>query len=260
MPSPSRDGSIGVSAAGFRDHFSRVAETYAAARPDYPAALFDALATHVPDHRRAWDCATGTGQAATSLAERFELVVATDASRRQIEQGRAHPRIRYLAAAAEASPLKDNAFSLVTVAQALHWLDVERFHAEVRRVVVRGGVIAVWSYNRTRVAPEIDRIVDRFYTETVGPWWPPERRHVESGYATLPFPFESLDMPALTMERSMTAAQFAAYLRTWSSVLRYQQRRKSDPVAALEPELHRAWGPASRSVTWPLAVRVGRVS
>ena len=249
-----------MSGAGFRDHFSGAAETYAAARPDYPAALFDALAAHAPRHEHAWDCATGSGQAATALANHFELVVATDASRRQIEHGRLHPRVRYVAASAECAPLRGEAFALVTVAQALHWLDVERFYREVNRVLVRGGVIAVWAYNLTRVSREVDRLVDRFYSETVGPWWPPERRHVESGYATLPFPFEPLPMPPLTMQRDMTAAQFAAYLRTWSAVLRYREERQMDPVADLEPALNRTWGSGTRPVRWPLSIRVGRVS
>ena len=248
-----------MSGAGFRDHFSGAAETYAAARPDYPAALFDALATHAPQRARAWDCATGSGQAATALATHFALVVATDASRRQLEQGRAHPRVRYVAATAESAPLATGTFGLVTVAQALHWLDVERFYREATRVLVRGGVIAAWSYNLTRVSHDIDRLIDRFYSETIGPWWPPERRHVESGYATLPFPFEPLPMPPLTMQRDMTAAQFAAYLRTWSAVLRYRQERQVDPVADLEPELGALWGSSTRAVRWPLAIHVGRV-
>lgn len=50
------------------DQFSAVARAYARYRPSYPAELFAALARAAPGRRAAWDCATGTGQAATGLA------------------------------------------------------------------------------------------------------------------------------------------------------------------------------------------------
>ena len=123
----------------FADHFSRISAGYAAYRPGYPEALFDAVARAAPARRLAWDCATGTGQAAVGLAGRFQRVIATDASRRQVRDGVPHPRVRYAATEAERSALRTRSADLVTVAQALHWLDLEPFYAEVRRVLVPGG-------------------------------------------------------------------------------------------------------------------------
>src|SRR6266496_4940677 len=80
----------------FRDHFSGVAEEYATFRPRYPPALFAALAAQAPRRGTAWDCATGSGQAALGLATHFERVVATDASAAQLAAARRHPRVRYL--------------------------------------------------------------------------------------------------------------------------------------------------------------------
>jgi hypothetical protein len=48
----------------FSDHFSDHADRYKAYRPTYPDELFTYLASLVPDHDLAWDCATGNGQAA----------------------------------------------------------------------------------------------------------------------------------------------------------------------------------------------------
>ncbi|HYG65995.1 MAG TPA: SAM-dependent methyltransferase, partial [Thermoanaerobaculia bacterium] len=62
----------------FKDHFSGHAADYASFRPGYPAVLFERVAA-LPRHRRlAWDCGTGSGQAAVGLAEHFERVIATD--------------------------------------------------------------------------------------------------------------------------------------------------------------------------------------
>lgn len=68
----------------FRDHFSQQATTYATYRPGYPDALFTWLATLTPGRSCVWDCATGNGQAAVSLAHHFERVIATDGSAAQI--------------------------------------------------------------------------------------------------------------------------------------------------------------------------------
>lgn len=70
--------------SGFKDHFSSASERYAAYRPDYPAALFAWLAGQCAEQELAWDCATGSGQAALGLAPHFRRVVATDASAEQI--------------------------------------------------------------------------------------------------------------------------------------------------------------------------------
>lgn len=122
-----------------QDHFSGVAADYARFRPGYPAALFDWLAARTPGHDFAWDCGCGNGQASVPLAERYRRVAATDASARQIELAPPQPRIEYRVAPAEASGLPDHSADLVTVAQALHWFDFDRFYTEVERVLKPGG-------------------------------------------------------------------------------------------------------------------------
>src|SRR6185503_15171043 len=113
----------------FHDHFSGVASRYADFRPHYPAALFDYLATLVPRHSVVWDCACGNGQATHDLADRFDRVIATDASREQIASAKAHSKAEFRVAPADQSELSDGSIGLVTVAQAVHWFDLERFYA-----------------------------------------------------------------------------------------------------------------------------------
>ncbi|MCC7221917.1 MAG: class I SAM-dependent methyltransferase [Candidatus Contendobacter sp.] len=245
----------------FADHFAPVAAHYATFRPHYPAALFAWLANLAPDHVLAWDCAAGSGQASADLAAHFDRVVATDASASQIAVAAPHPQVDYRVASAEASGLPTASVDLITVAQALHWFDLDRFYAEVRRVLKPGGVLAVWSYGVLTVAEAaVNSQLQRFYQETVGPYWPPERRHVENGYQSLPFPFPELQPPAFAMEASWTLPELLGYCRSWSASERYHAECGHDPVIELAAELTSLWRwPNQRQlITWPLALRVAK--
>ncbi len=246
----------------FNDHFAAVAASYANFRPAYPAALFAWLAEIAPGRNLAWDCATGSGQAARDLAEHFRHVIASDASTAQIDAAAAHPKIEYRVATAEACGLSDATVDLITVAQALHWFDLERFFAEARRVLKPAGVLAVWTYGVFTVEGEgIDTCVQAFYQDTVGPYWPPERIHVESGYRTLAFPFGEIQTPVFSMETAWTLPELLGYLRSWSATGHYIAAHGTDPVDGLAMELAPLWGDAhcTRLVSWPLSVRAGRV-
>jgi SAM-dependent methyltransferase len=247
--------------SSFPDHFSGVAGAYAEYRPHYPTRLFEWLAQLAPRRHLAWDCGTGSGQAALGLAPHFERVVATDASEAQIAAARPHPRVQYRVAPAESSGLQSAAVDLVTVAQALHWFDRPSFFAEVRRVLQRGGILAVWSYGGARFDdPRADEIFRRFYVETVGPYWPAERTLVEGGYRTIEFPFEEVVPPAFEMEATWPLSTLLGYVGTWSAVTKFREARGFDPVEPFAGELRLLWTESDhvRRIRWPLALRVGR--
>jgi SAM-dependent methyltransferase len=245
----------------FKDHFSGHAGTYAAARPRYPAALYEWLAGQCARRELAWDAGCGNGQATLSLAAHFRHVIGTDPSAAQIAQAEPVPNVEYRVEPAEAPTLGDACVDLVTVAQALHWFDQERFDDAVRRVSRPGGVITAWTYGLSKVDAAVDRVFLRLYDDILGAYWPPERRHVESGYATLPFPFERIEAPDFEMRCDWTLPQYMAYLRSWSATQRYLREKGEDPLVLVEAEFERAWGDAQRvrTVRWPLGVRVGRV-
>lgn len=242
----------------FKDHFSAQAGAYQQHRPDYPAALFDWLAAAAPARQLAVDVATGNGQAAVALAERFERVIATEPSAAQLREARPHPRVEYREERAEAIRVDAASVDLLVAAQAAHWFDWPRFADEATRVLRAGGVLAIWSYGNCLVTPAIDALVADFSRDVVGPYWPRERHVVEEGYAGLSLPFPELGHPGFEMTTRWDARAMLAYLDTWSSVRRCRTATSRDPLALLAGPLAEAWGPGPRDMRWPLALRAGR--
>ena len=246
----------------FKDHFSVTASGYAAHRPVYPRGVAVALAARSPGRALVWDAGCGSGQLSVVLGEVFDQVAATDASAAQIAEAVPHPRVRYAVAPAEVSGLANGSVDCAVAAQAAHWFDLDAYYREVRRVARPGGLLALVTYAVMEVDPQIEKLVEQFYWHTLEGHWPPERRVVEEGYRSLPFPFEPVQSPALALEHRWNADELLGYVRTWSAV---QSLKKAGRAADLErfgEELRRAWGdPATaRLIRWPLSLRLGRVS
>jgi SAM-dependent methyltransferase len=243
------------------NHFSSHAALYASRRPHYPDELALFLASCTPKHDLAWDVGCGSGQLSVLLGERFEQVIATDASREQIAQSVPHPKVVYQVQPAERSELKDHVVDLVVAAQAAHWFDLDCFYEEVRRVGRAHGAVALVSYGIVRIDARIDPVVSRFYGETLKGHWPPERRHVEDGYRSIAFPFPDIDAPAMEMAADWNLPEFLGYVDTWSAVRSLERQRGRAPFDAFAQELGRVWGSSRepRTIRWPLALRVGRL-
>jgi SAM-dependent methyltransferase len=243
----------------FQDHFSAQAGDYARFRPRYPPVLFEWLAAIAPGRALAWDCGTGSGQAAVALAARFARVLASDPSRAQIAHAAPHPRVRYVVGAAEDPPAEAQGADLVTCAQALHWFDHARFYPALARTLRPGGVFAAWGYGLMHISPAVDVVVLDYYTDIVGPYWPPDRAHIERRYATLPFPLAELSVPEFAMTAEWGVAELLGYLDTWSATRRALAAEGRHPLEKIRTRLAEAWAAApTRTVTWPLFVRAGR--
>ncbi len=244
------------------DHFSTVADAYAAYRPTYPPALFTYLAGLPAQRRRVWDCGAGSGQAALALCSHFESVIATDISRSQLAAASGRGLCR-IVSSAEQAPLAPRCVDLVIVAQALHWFDHDTFYAEVRRVVVPDGAIAVWSYDLMQLGDRsLDEIVRDFYDGEVGDFWPSQRRLVDERYRDVPFPFDELPATDFVMAADWTLAEVLGYVGTWSAVTRYRVARGKDPLSSLGARLQSQWGDREtrRRVTWPMVIRAARLA
>ncbi|HEX2251072.1 MAG TPA: class I SAM-dependent methyltransferase [Gemmatimonadales bacterium] len=242
-----------------RANFTAVAADYARCRPSYPDELFAYLSSICCKHELAWDCGAGSGQASLPLTRSFRNVIATDQSFAMLARAPRMNRILPCVTTAEHAAIRGESVDLVTVAQALHWFEIQPFYLEVNRVLTGGGVLAVWTYGNQKLENDkIDSVLARFYHEVVGPYWLPERRHVESGYRTLPFPFPELEPPPFILEEQWTLTELLGYLGTWSASQQYRATTGRDPVEIVAQELSALWGNETRTVRWPLSVRVGR--
>lgn len=247
--------------SGFEDHFSRLAEEYAAHRPGYPHALFEYLASLAPARELAWDCGTGNGQAAVALAALFEQVAATDASAAQIENAFAHERVRYAVEGAEETSLAAGSVDLVTVGTAVHWFDFDAFYAEVRRVTKADAVLAVWTYHLPIIEPAVDACLDRYYRETLAGYWPERIRYLEERYRTLPFPFTETEAPPCEAQAMWNLDDLLGFMSSWSATRKFAEREGRHPLYEILESLRAAWGDEEeeRLARWPLYLRVGRV-
>lgn len=241
-----------------KDYFSGHASKYAAFRPVYPDELYTFLLEHVAHKQNAWDCGTGNGQVARRLAEHFEHVDASDISQKQIEQAPQVENISYHVCPAEQTPFPDKRFDLITVAQALHWFDLDKFYAEVKRVAVDGALIAVWGYGHNTVNRDIDELMLDFYSNTTGPYWDPARRLVEKHYEGLPFPFEAIPFPGFAIKVDWTLHDYIGYVRTWSATQAYIRENGVDPTVDLFEKMKTYWDPVKhKTVTFPVFGKLG---
>ncbi len=224
--------------------------------------MADLLAGLASRRDLAWDGGCGSGQLSVLLADRFARVIATDASAEQIAMGRPHPRVEYRCASVEASGLPDAVVDLAVAAQAAHWFDLPGYYAEVRRVARPGAIVALLSYGTIRVGAEVDPLIERFYRGVLGKYWPPERRYVDDGYRSLPFPFTEIPVPPLEMHEQWSLAAVLGYVDTWSATWALERAEGRRAIETFRRDLARVWGPAAtvRSVSWDLTLRAGRLA
>ena len=247
-------------AVNFEDHFSSHSQQYAQYRPKYPDELYAYLASLAPARSLAWDCGTGNGQAALGLAKHFDNVHASDASAEQISLAYPHEKVDYRVEPAEHVSLDDSSVDLVTVAVAIHWFDFDEFYREVKRVLKPDGILAAWTYSLTEISPEIDQLVNQYYSEILTGYWPERIRYLEQGYKTIPFPFAEIIPPRFVMQINWNLIQFAGFLDSWSATQRYKAQKGDHPLELLWDRLVSAWGEENepRPIRWPLHFRIGR--
>jgi SAM-dependent methyltransferase len=240
-----------------QDHFSSIAPQYAVGRIGYPEGLYRFLNSQCHGKDLAWDCATGSGQAALDLAQTFSRVIATDISEELLALAPPHPRISYRVSSAEESGIESNSVDLVTVAQALHWLDLSRFWTEVTRVLKNGGVLAFWGYNWPVVVPEVDHVLEDFKAVISSSW--PERSSILHGnYSSIRAPLHEIPSPSFEASAQWELDDYLAHLRSWSATRYYRERTGEDITKQFQPAFAEVWRGGRVPVKWPLILRVFR--
>lgn len=238
--------------------YEKQSETYAKKRPQYPKEWFSMLAGLTAGHQRAWDAGCGTGQAAISMAEHYESVVATDVSEGQLRHATAHPKVRYLHTPEHLSEDElvslvggEGSLDLVVVATSIHWFDVPLFYAVVSRALRKpGGVLAVWGYNY-EIHPFEDALHGQLYP-ALRPYLDPRAGLAMERYRSLPFPFEPVGVGAegapadVDIEVEMTLEDLVGFLNT-GSVVTTARAKGADLEAVTRAALKRVeeqWGGA----------------
>jgi ubiquinone/menaquinone biosynthesis C-methylase UbiE len=244
----------------FKDNFSKQSEIYFKYRPTYPAALFQYLSSLTQDHSLAWDCGTGNGQSAISLTLYYKAVYATDPSEQQIKNALPNPKITYKVEKAEQPGLDGDMVDLITIAQAIHWFDFEKFYSEAKRVLKKEGIIAAWAYGLPSIASEIDGVLQHFHDEIIGEFWQYENRLIDKEYSTIPFPFKQVSPPQFKICKSLSLDDLLGLVSSWSAVQRFIDKNGYDPVEELENDLLKLWGnkAQNKEVNWKLILKIGQ--
>ena len=139
-----------------RSVFDLAAAEYDAARPSYPAALFDELEQRAGRlaGQLALDWGAGTGISSRQLAERGAAVISLDIGEQMLRRALARsPGSACVLADGNRMPIRSAAVDLVTFAQSWHWFDHRVAAAEVARVLRPGGLWAAW-WNRAKAGGE----------------------------------------------------------------------------------------------------------
>jgi SAM-dependent methyltransferase len=156
----------------FQPRFGHAAGEFERYRPEYPPELFEHIFAAVPaDNReRAIDIGAGTGKATRALLPHFREVIAVEP-----DPGMAAKLKEDLPAAivhnitAEDFSQLSSTADLVTVANALHWMDAPRVFANVHSWLCPAGIFAAFDRPLPKTTPAIDAIT---LAEMRGPWKP----------------------------------------------------------------------------------------
>lgn len=243
-----------------KDNFSALAKGYSKYRPYYPSEMIEYVVSFINERGQALDVATGNGQVAMELSKHFATVFATDISEKQLLNATQADNIIYMVERAEQTAFAENQFDLITVAQAIHWFDFDAFYKEVNRILKPDGIFAVLGYGVFSTNTDSDKILMHFYHNIVGPYWDVERKYIDDNYTTIPFPFDEVEVKQFTNEFTWTFDQLIGYLETWSAVQHYKNKEESNPLDIIRDELKESWEKNDKKVTFPLLLRIGKIS
>lgn len=211
--------------------FAPLAADYAAARPSYPAAVFEMLRSRLEDGLARMrdpaplvvDVAAGTGMASRGLLDAGLRVAAIEPAIAMLQEAVSsldrHPGwAGALAARAEALPLRGACLAGVVVAQAFHWLEPGPALDEFARVLRPGGaLLLLWNVvEPDAFTRDVWSLVERHN--------PGRKRPVTSRMRETPLPlrahprFEVEPMAKVEHERTLSPDDYVRYARSWSYI------------------------------------------
>jgi SAM-dependent methyltransferase len=243
------------------DMFGGHAKLYAQARPTYQQEMYAYITDLCENTDAVWDCATGTGQAALPLSEIFTKVCATDINEKQISEAESRNNIAYSVASAENTEFADESFDLVTVAQALHWFDYDKFWPEVDRVLKPNGVFVAWGYDWTKIDFDVDFQIEENLFNLLTNYWNPKAKILWGGYKPekVSFPYELIETPSFTIDLHWSIDQLFQYFLSWSSTQAYIKDNGTRLIDHAKEQVRKVWGHPNETklIQWPIHMLVG---
>jgi SAM-dependent methyltransferase len=158
--------------SGFQSKFGHAPDEFQRYRPGYPSELFEPILAHVPVDRRgcAIDLGAGTGIATANLMPHFRRVIAVEPDAQMAAKlAELHPGAEVQVISAEDCEQDSQSVDLVTIANALHWMDAGCVFANVVRWLQPEGALAVFDLPLPKAGPDVNAITK---DEFRGPWKP----------------------------------------------------------------------------------------
>jgi SAM-dependent methyltransferase len=156
--------------SSFQPRFGPAADEFQRYRPDYPSELYDRILAHVPTQRRecAMDIGAGTGMVTRNLIPHFREVIALEPDAQMAAKiAELSPRALIRIVSAEQCQQARESVDLITIANAMHWMNAERVVANVIRWLRPQGVLAVFDRPLPKAGTEVDAVT---MEEFRGPW------------------------------------------------------------------------------------------
>jgi ubiquinone/menaquinone biosynthesis C-methylase UbiE len=214
--------------------FGAAADAYERARPSYPDEAVDWLLP--AGAHTVLDLGAGTGKLTRAQVARGLDVTAVEPLDKMRETLEATlPEVHAVKGTAENIPLPDQSMDVITVAQAWHWVDVERATAEAARVLKPGGTLGlIWNRRDERV-PWVQRL-----SQVMGSG---EAEMIELEGITIVPPFGSTESFTTDWTRPMTIDLLVEMAASRSYVITATPRRRREildgvrGLVAAEPKL-----------------------
>jgi SAM-dependent methyltransferase len=147
--------------ASFQPKFGHAAEQFLRYRPDYPLELYGRILARVPERcrERAIDLGAGTGMVTGRLLPCFREVIAVEPDAQMAAKiAELFPRAVIRIITAEQCGQAQESVDLITIANALHWMDAEHVFANAVRWLRRTGVLAVFDRPLPKAGSRVDAV------------------------------------------------------------------------------------------------------
>lgn len=144
----------------YKNYFAprTAAQRYAKGRPRFHSFVIERIGKRLARAKPfalALDAGCGTGLSSVALKSVSEKVIGVDISFEMLRRTEQAPGVEYIQACAEDLPFGAAKFDLITISQAIHWIDKGKFFAEADRVLKpEARVIAYDNYFQGQMAGE----------------------------------------------------------------------------------------------------------